>query len=751
MVSNDMHKPPGVGSIIKSGGDSFEILSELGRGGMGVVYKARQASMAREVAVKMVNAQEMDAESIQRFAREARAVGQLNHPNIVTVYTIELGQQNPFIVMELVHGKSLSQILKEQGKLTAAEFYSIFDQVLEAIQHTHEREITHRDIKPSNIHVTTDGGAKLMDFGIAKSVGGDSAQKVTRTGAMVGSPWYMSPEQCSSQPADKRSDIYSLGCTMYEALTGEAPYKGENPFEVIIQHLHGDLPSLHGKTSDALANVVAKAMARDPENRFQTASELRAALVEAKQGRSSVVRAQRAKKKSLPRGVTGAAALATILLLAAACLSLMNTRAPVEENLVGAHNAKEPDLLWVAIENDWEDRDRRPFKADQAISDLNAALENSKLSPYTRACLLRAKALVYQRTNVTSEAATYWVKYIDAIDDSFLPTSKERIKHYHVALSNLVNAKSFPEFDVVAARFERLAMAAQSEHYKHHELGFLLYQKALVAQSRSGRPLDAIKLYRESMSEFNKSLPVGTLSRLTAHAAFAEKLVERGLWKEAPDVIETGIALADSPPVDADKSIPGIYGKKLDLCKLALMTFAALADEKRFDQYWQVIVEAYENGEINVAQLEDAQTQMAKHSVLLAKQLVAAGQYERAHKRAAAAAQDKHAGRRVTPCALTVCQRAKYQMSDYESSLKYGKDAADLFERISILSESGISLASFQFDDYAYLGRAYMKRGDNTQAAFWFNKAHAVGDQYPADIGHPRMRALERDMRNVGV
>ncbi|MEU7457551.1 protein kinase domain-containing protein [Streptosporangium roseum] len=264
----------------------YELLEPLGRGGMGVVYRARDRELERIVAVKVLPAQMLRDEDFRaRFRREARAAAGLSHPHIATVYDIgedtDGGDPVPYLVMELVEGGTLADLLR-QAPPTPNEAGQIVAAVLEALEHSHEREIVHRDIKPANIMVHRAGGrmrVKVMDFGIAKLMS-ETATRLTATGTRIGTPSYMSPEQADGKPADARSDLYSTGCVLYELLTGRPPFTGDSPAVVLFQHLH-KTPRPPSQLIPALApwdQILATALAKDPHQRHRDAAAMRQAI-----------------------------------------------------------------------------------------------------------------------------------------------------------------------------------------------------------------------------------------------------------------------------------------------------------------------------------------------------------------------------------------------------------------------------------------------------------------------------------------
>lgn len=263
-------------------GGRYEVISPLGHGGMGVVYRVKQISTGCEFALKTIDRKRFSAVTIRRFQQEVRATFAVEHPNIVKV--IEFGlldDQTPFLVMEIVRGENLSERL-ERGILSVQEATSIFAQACFGLAYAHHRGIVHRDIKPSNIMLVgemptgCEGSVKILDFGIAKIAGheGGEMQALTKTGEIFGSPLYMSPEQCSGGRVDHRSDIYSLGCVLFEALTGTPPCVGENALSTMMLHQTQTSPtlreaSLGGEYPPELEAIAARMIAKLPADRYQ--------------------------------------------------------------------------------------------------------------------------------------------------------------------------------------------------------------------------------------------------------------------------------------------------------------------------------------------------------------------------------------------------------------------------------------------------------------------------------------------------
>ncbi|MEU4848533.1 protein kinase domain-containing protein [Streptomyces gilvosporeus] len=271
-------------------GERYELVEQLGQGGMGTVHRAVDHRLRRTVAVKTLSAElALQPEFRSRFQREAHAAAALNHPGVATVHDVGEdradGAVEPYLVMEYVEGRTLSQVLRD-GAMPVAQAVGIAGQVLDALEHSHKHAIVHRDIKPANVMLTATGAVKVVDFGIAKALS-EMATRLTGTGVAVGTPAYLAPEQINGQETDHRTDLYAVGCLLYELLTGRPPYTGDSPFVVMHQHLAAEPvpPSrLRPELPPALDALIATALHKDREDRFADASAMRAALDEAGTG-----------------------------------------------------------------------------------------------------------------------------------------------------------------------------------------------------------------------------------------------------------------------------------------------------------------------------------------------------------------------------------------------------------------------------------------------------------------------------------
>ncbi len=271
--------------------DRYELGEILGFGGMSEVHIARDTRLHRDVAVKVLRADlARDPSFYLRFRREAQNAAALNHPAIVAVYdTGEAETPNgplPYIVMEYVDGVTLRDIVHTEGPIPPTRAIEIIADACQALNFSHQHGIVHRDVKPANIMISKANAVKVMDFGIARALA-DTGNSVTQTAAVIGTAQYLSPEQARGETVDARSDVYSLGCVLYEILTGEPPFIGDSPVAVAYQHVREDPvapSSRHTGISPELDAVVLKALAKNPDNRYQTAADMRTDLIRVHSG-----------------------------------------------------------------------------------------------------------------------------------------------------------------------------------------------------------------------------------------------------------------------------------------------------------------------------------------------------------------------------------------------------------------------------------------------------------------------------------
>ena len=266
--------------------ERYELGAVLGRGGMARVYEGRDRKLDRKVAVKVLShPYDRDEAYLERFRREAHAAARLNHPNVVAIFDSESDDGTHYIVTELVDGETLAGLLARERSLSPERAVGIATQVSRGLAAAHERGVVHRDIKPGNVMLTSDHHVKVLDFGIARATGVES---LTRTGHMLGSASYLSPEQSRGEPGDARSDIYAMGCVLFEMLTGRPPFVADSPVAALYQHVNEPVvpPSTLVSIPPSLEDVVLRCLGKDPADRFASAEDLAGALGEVEVARS---------------------------------------------------------------------------------------------------------------------------------------------------------------------------------------------------------------------------------------------------------------------------------------------------------------------------------------------------------------------------------------------------------------------------------------------------------------------------------
>jgi eukaryotic-like serine/threonine-protein kinase len=271
----------------------FQILKELGRGGMGVVFQAYDKQLNEQVAIKMLSPLiQQEPEALERLRREVSAARRITHPNVIRIHDLSEAKGLHYVSMEYFAGKSLKEYLREHGKLSAMEATQIAYQILDGVEAAHSQGIIHRDLKSQNVLINSNGHLKIIDFGLARTSYVDG---MTATGLILGTPEYMSPEQVAGKKADERSDIYSIGIILYELFAGRVPFKGETAIGVGFQQLKDDPQpprELNPQISEQIQNVILKALEKSPEKRFANVAELRESLRQATGAASAVPKAQ---------------------------------------------------------------------------------------------------------------------------------------------------------------------------------------------------------------------------------------------------------------------------------------------------------------------------------------------------------------------------------------------------------------------------------------------------------------------------
>ncbi|MDD6050663.1 MAG: Stk1 family PASTA domain-containing Ser/Thr kinase [Clostridiales bacterium] len=266
----------------------YVLVEQIGVGGMAIVYRAIDRNTGHSVAVKVLKPEfNRDAEFVSRFQREAEAASKMTHHNIVNLLDVGMDGENRYLIMEYVKGKTLKEVIQEKGRLSAPVAVQITIRILSALQHAHQNGIIHRDIKPQNILVHADGHIKVADFGIARMA---NSSTLTRGDSVMGSVHYFSPEQAQGKGTDVTSDLYSVGVTLYEMLTGRVPFDGDSPVAIAMQHLHAAPEPIRRYAPDvpeAICHVCMKAMEKDPAYRYRSAREMATELRKALEGRVS--------------------------------------------------------------------------------------------------------------------------------------------------------------------------------------------------------------------------------------------------------------------------------------------------------------------------------------------------------------------------------------------------------------------------------------------------------------------------------
>lgn len=254
----------------------YRITAELGRGGMGVVYKAWEESLQRYVAIKMLgDALAHDDALVERFLREARAVADLSHPNVVQVFTVDTHEGRPYFAMEYVEGESLKDLIHTSRRIDPRRAARIVREAASGLDAAHAKGVIHRDVKPDNIMLTKYGGVKVVDFGIARTA--DAESRLTGTGMMVGTPNYLCPEVCLGQEVDGRSDLFSLGVVLYEMLAGTTPFQADSPMAMmtaVVREAVPDIRQLAPEVDDDLRAILAHLLEKDPQARYRSGAEL---------------------------------------------------------------------------------------------------------------------------------------------------------------------------------------------------------------------------------------------------------------------------------------------------------------------------------------------------------------------------------------------------------------------------------------------------------------------------------------------
>jgi serine/threonine protein kinase/Tfp pilus assembly protein PilF len=304
--------------------DRYEIIEELGKGGMGRVYRVEDTKLKQEVALKLIKPEiASDKKTIERFHNELKTARMIAHKNVCRMFDLGDADGAHFITMEYIRGEDLKSLVRKMGQLSAGQALSIAKQVCDGLIEAHHLGVVHRDLKPQNIMIDTMGNARIMDFGIARSIEGKS---ITGAGVMIGTPDYMSPEQVDGKETDRRSDIYSLGVILYEMVTGRAPFEGDTALSIAVKHkteFPDDPRKYNEQISEELSHIILRCLEKDKEKRFQDAVELQKALSDIKQGVATTERIIPDKKPLTSREITVQFSLKKLLIPALAGIAVI--------------------------------------------------------------------------------------------------------------------------------------------------------------------------------------------------------------------------------------------------------------------------------------------------------------------------------------------------------------------------------------------------------------------------------------------
>jgi tRNA A-37 threonylcarbamoyl transferase component Bud32/tetratricopeptide (TPR) repeat protein len=484
----------------------FEILGELGRGGISVVYRARDVLLDRMVAVKVLDRSlSQNEDSLRRFRVEARACSVLTHASIVQVLSFGVTPEGqPYLIMELLEGRTLEQELREAGVLSAGKFEEIFLPVMDALIYAHEKNIVHRDLKPGNIMISRIANeatqVKVLDFGIAKILEGEGAAEAQATVGLVGSPFYMSPEQCAGGKIDQRSDIYSLACLMYESIAGKPPFCGDTPLETMYQHMKMSPPEpveISGSLEipRALFEVILCGLAKDPECRPANLTEFRAAVLKALAGAQKLARAPR-----LAFGFSGKTA--SLVLLAVFLVGL-----PV---MIAFQMRLRPKEIVIEKKDRGSSTDLDSIYSLQEAARLRNAGDCAAALPKAREALKLATELKAEHADWLCGAHTELARIYNCLKDQ-----NQSGKEYLSAI-NVFEPGSRDRFTVVGE-----------------------YCRWLIT---NGKKKQALEFFDRDMNDAEKSISGGP-SCVLAHgyAIYGQILYDQGIYREASSCFKTAL------------------------------------------------------------------------------------------------------------------------------------------------------------------------------------------------------------------
>ena len=358
--------------------DRYQIIEELGKGGMGKVYKVHDTKIKEKIALKLIKPEiAKDKKTIERFSNELRLARKIRHKNICQMFDLGEERGTHFITMEFVPGQDLKGLIRQTGQLAVGTTISISKQICDGLTEAHKSGVVHRDLKPSNIMIDKEGDVRIMDFGIARSL---AAKGITGAGVMIGTPEYMSPEQVEGKEVDQRSDIYSLGIVLYEMVTGRVPFEGDTPFTIGMKH-KGEIPQnpkeLNPQIPDDLNNVILRCLEKDKEKRYQRAGEIYANLTQIEQGIPTIERETARKKPLTSKEITVSFSLKKLFIPLVVVLAFLIAALIVLKPWSGEKTVPvptdRPSIAVLPFENNTGDENQdqlRDSLSDQLTADL---------------------------------------------------------------------------------------------------------------------------------------------------------------------------------------------------------------------------------------------------------------------------------------------------------------------------------------------------------------------------------------------
>ena len=352
--------------------ERYEFIEELGTGGMGSVYKVFDKKIKEEVALKILKPEIADKKTIERFSSELKLARKIRHENVCQMYDINEEEGTHYITMEYVPGEDLKSFISRSGLLTVGKAISIAKQVCEGLSEAHRLGVVHRDLKPQNIMIDKEGNARIMDFGIARSIKGKG---ITGAGMMIGTPEYMSPEQVEGKEVDQKSDIYSLGVNLYEMVTGQVPFEGDTPFTIGMKHKSEtpkDPKELNTQIPEDLSRMILKCMEKDKENRYQSAGEVRSELSNIEKGIPTTEKVVPKRKPITSREITVTFGLKKLfipaLIVVALVITVLIIWQPWSKKEAAPIPSDKPSLAVMYFENNTGDESLDHWR--KALSDL---------------------------------------------------------------------------------------------------------------------------------------------------------------------------------------------------------------------------------------------------------------------------------------------------------------------------------------------------------------------------------------------